>query len=84
MKTLFFAGSLCAVLSLGTAYAQIPTGNEKPAAEIKATMEMRQAQAEPIRKAALSTEPNTQLLIEILNAQLETLRTLKSIEAKTK
>ncbi len=84
MKTHIFAGSLCAALFLGTAYAQIPTGNEKLAAEIKAGMEVRQTQAEQLRRAALSTDPNTQILIEILNAQLETLRTLKSIEAKTK
>ena len=84
MKTHIFAGSLCAALSLGTAYAQIPTENAKIAPEIKATIERQQTQAEQFRRAALSTDQNTQILIEILNAQLEALRTLKSIEAKTK
>lgn len=83
--------AICAALSIGVAHAQAPLGVDMTTAQANvAQLNAIVAQADPLKRpesAMQSTQvddTNTRLLVELLNTQVQTLATLKAIEAKLK
>jgi len=83
--------AICASLSIGVAHAQAPLAVDMTAAQATvAQINAVVAQADTLKKREFATQSaqvddtNTRLLVEIRNTQLQTLATLKEIEAKLK
>lgn len=80
---------VCAALSIGMAQAQTPLGADMTDVQPNvAQLNTLVAQADTLRRTDSATkstradDTNTRLLTEILNTQIQTLTTLKAIEAK--
>ncbi|MEX3556255.1 MAG: hypothetical protein VB131_06730 [Burkholderia gladioli] len=91
MKKIMTSVAICAALSIGAAHAQGLVGVDGTAvqaavAQANTAMEQIDAlkKADPATKATQAEDANTRLLTDILNTQIQTLVTLKAIEAKIK